>query len=202
MRNARLGLALLCATASLGAGAVYAAAGDGPQPLGPPSDPTPGKGPRSMQAAADTPRGRMTVLLYRNKDGQRCVAAGRNSSGTLNAARPQGRGHDVELPLSQVGTCNLRPTPVAFKLEHSREGIVIYGLAAADVTQIDVDTGDHTVSTQPSADDAFIVSVKDIGRRMVVHHDNGQSEVVALPQLPNLDELTRNMREDAKEHGL
>lgn len=143
----------------------------------------------------------MGVLVYLNKDGKRCIAAGKPSNGSIVAANGA-PGREIPVPLSQVGLCDLRLSPVAFQLEHSREGIVIFGMAAADVTRIEVEDGARTVTAVPSADDAFIMSIREARGRMVVHHQDGRSEVVPLPKLPDLDDLNRGLQEAAKEAGL
>jgi hypothetical protein len=153
------------------------------------SDRTPTIEGRSMLARTQTTRGEIAVLLYRNRSGQQCMAAGRPIGDTVAAATP---GRVRELPLTQVGQCDLRPAPVAAGVIHSREETVVYGLTADDVTTITVEAAGAEHDAPPAADHAFIVAIPNAVSGAVtvtVTHANGIKEPVRVADLPSFDHI-------------
>jgi hypothetical protein len=117
------------------------------------------------------------------------MAAGRPIGDTVAAATP---GRVRELPLTQVGQCDLRPAPVAAGVIHSREETVVYGLTADDVTTITVEAAGAEHDAPPAADHAFIVAIPNAVSGAVtvtVTHANGIKEPVRVADLPSFDHI-------------
>ena len=136
------------ASGSLGATLVYGGAEvpDPPQPV-PPTDRAAAPGAeRSLAARAFAGQGEVATLVYRNKDGQRCIAMGRPAGDKLLVTR---RGSNREVPLADVGACNLKLEPVAVQIVQSREETIVFGLASPDVERVEVKAANGTLSTVP-----------------------------------------------------
>jgi hypothetical protein len=199
-----LGCIAAVAVGLLGAGFVY---GDG-GPRQPASATTqgatsraPAAGERSIEARTMTKRGEMGVLVYRNEQGDRCIAAGVPKGDTVGV----GAGKQFqELPLADVGACSLRLDPVAVKIMHARDYTVVYGLAGSDVSSVTLDAENGTLRTAPAADGAFIAAI-DKGLTgsvsLTAHLTSGQVRKVSLGQLPDFDKLTEDARRNAPPTG-
>jgi hypothetical protein len=184
-------------SAVLGVAIVYGAGIPDPKLAPRVADATPGAGARSVTARAMTKRGEVGVLVYRNEAGQRCIAAGRPNGNTVGGVSTSSF---TEVPLGEVGQCNLPLDPVGFQIMHSAGEVTVIGLAADTVQSIELTAGGTTKSTRPAADDAFILSIPHsvVGALTLrATSATGKVETISMPPLPDLEQLNKEMRQNA-----
>lgn len=188
---------ILATSVTLGGAIVYGATIPDPQLAPPAGDPTPGSGARSVTARAATKRGEIGVLVYTNKAGQRCIAAGRPNGNKVGGV---GKSRFIEVPLEKVGQCSLPVDPIGFQIMHSRDEVTIVGLAADTVESIEFTAGSTTKSTRPAADDAFILAIPGSAAgelTLRATYTNGKVQTILMPSLPDFDQLNKEIRENA-----
>ena len=167
---------------------------------GGPPDSTPATTPAVVARTGAAGRGELGVATYRNADGRLCAAFGHISA--------EGRLVDrtgAEIPLREGGDCTMRRDPVAVHVvsrfddpttTRDDRSLIVWGLAADDVEQIELVIGDQRRVTTPGQHGAFITSMTPTQGNVVLtlRHSDGNKQRLTLPPAPNLHELNKKLK--------
>lgn len=191
------GVAVALGVAVPAAASVDLIVGIGP---GAPPDSTPASAPNVDADTRAAGGGELGVATYRNAEGLLCAALG---DAAANGRLIDRRGRD--LLMGEVGDCTMRPEPVAVKVHSQADdpatpgnerSLVVWGLAADSVEEIEIVVADETRVAIPGPDGAFVATLPPAPGRvaLTIRQSDGSEEMLALPPAPDLDELNRQLR--------
>ena len=200
---AAIAVAATVAGVLIATGAVFGQGADGGSgetgAVGPPDSTPVGRPTVAARAPAHAGR-QLAVATYRNKDGRVCAALGLENNGELRDRR--GRA----LPLDQGGDCTMRPQPVAVQVIQQandpttpgdERSIIVWGLAAKDVSGVDAAVGDQHQTATPGRDGAFVASLapRQGQVKLTLSRTSQAPEQIILPAPPDITELNRRLKD-------
>ena len=167
---------------------------------GGPPDSTPASTPAVAAQTEAAGGGELGVATYRNADGRRCAAFGHVGADGRLVDRT-----GAEVPFHDGGDCTMRRAPVAVHVGSQSNdpttpgndrSLIVWGLAADDVEEIEIAVGDERRVTRPGRDGAFIVSTPPTHGEVVLtlRRSAGNQHKLTLTPAPNLDELNRRLK--------
>lgn len=139
-----------------------------------------------------------SLLVYKNKSGETCVATGEPSADRKSVGRKFKAGFE-ERPLAETGICGLKPDPIDFAGEfgyavgsdpQSKALSAVYGVASSQVKQVSLferTSGKELASTSPGKKGGFILAVPGVKNELELRATlaNGESVVKAIPVAPS-----------------
>jgi hypothetical protein len=192
MRRLIILIAGLVAAAAAGAAAASALTSGGSSPptrSATPQDPAPNDQPAVDARTRNPSSGRpdLGVVVYRNRSGDICSAAGEVQAGRVGTRQ---NGRFEEMPLGQGGTCGDVRQPVSAHVERDVQAqtIRVWGLASTAVERIEVEVDGATATARPGTRGAYIAAIPArgaSGTQLTVIMRDGSEEQMRFPPFPS-----------------
>lgn len=191
MRRLIILIAGLLAAAAAGAAVASALTGGTSQPqtrTATPQDSAPADQPAVDARTRNPSPGRpdLGVVVYRNRAGDICSAAGEVQDGRVGTRQ---NGRFDEMPLAEGGTCGDVRQPVSAHVERDvqAQAIRVWGLASTAVERVDVEVDGTTATARPGPRGAYIAALAArgaSGTQLTIVMRNGSQEQMRFPPFP------------------
>ncbi len=126
------------------------------------------------------------VVVYRNRSGDVCSAAGEVQDGRVGVRQ---NGRFDQMPLDQGGTCGDVRRPVSAHVERDvqNQTVRVWGLAGTSVESIEIEVDGAAATARPGPRGAYIAALAArgaSGTQLTIVMRNGTKEQMRFPPFP------------------